>query len=39
MDPGDIPRELIDLSFIEQQLMAPVHPVISVYRVGGQQYA
>lgn len=39
MDPGNVPKELACLSPIEIQLVAAVHPVISVYRVNGQQYA
>lgn len=39
MDPLDVPTELSCLSPIEVQLIAAVHPVISVYRVKGQQYA
>ncbi|XP_055344659.1 uncharacterized protein LOC129592610 [Paramacrobiotus metropolitanus] len=38
MDPGEIPPALKCLSFIEQQLIAKVHPVVSVYKIGkGQQ--
>ncbi|KAK3922585.1 ATP-dependent DNA helicase [Frankliniella fusca] len=33
MDPGDLPEQLTDLSFVEQQLIAKVHPVVSVYRI------
>jgi hypothetical protein len=38
MDPGDVPEELATLSMIEQLLIARIHPVVSVYRVKGQQY-
>ena len=38
MDPKEVPFELKDLSMVEEQLIAMVHPVISVYRIRGQQY-
>jgi len=39
MDPGDISNELKNLTFIEQQLIAKVHPVVSVYNIRkGEQY-
>lgn len=45
MDPGPWPRIyptspqlLPQLSFIEQQLIALVHPIVSVYRVAGGQW-
>ncbi|KAK3914465.1 Vacuolar membrane-associated protein iml1 [Frankliniella fusca] len=31
MDPGSVPVELEDLTFIEERLIARVHPLISVY--------
>jgi hypothetical protein len=37
MDPGPVPQELAHLTFLEQQLIARVHPVLSVYRLRGQQ--
>lgn len=39
MDPGIFPPELLDLSLIEKQWISPIHAVISVYRVRGQQFA
>ncbi|KAL7297052.1 hypothetical protein TKK_0009478 [Trichogramma kaykai] len=39
MDPGEIPAELQDLTYIEQMLISRVHPVVSLYRVNGGQYA
>lgn len=39
MDPSDVPLQLSTLSPTEVQLIASVHPVISVYKVKGQQYA
>lgn len=39
MDLGEVLPELSSLTFIEQQLISPVHAVISVYRVKGEQYA
>ncbi|KAF5194757.1 hypothetical protein FRX31_015656, partial [Thalictrum thalictroides] len=38
MDPGIVPIELSRLSNLEQILVARIHPVMSVYRVKGQQY-
>ncbi|KAK3908156.1 LOW QUALITY PROTEIN: V-type proton ATPase subunit C [Frankliniella fusca] len=38
MDPGDVPEELSDLSFKEEQLIARVHPVLSVFKLKGIQY-
>jgi len=37
MDFGPIPPELLNLSLIEQMLIARVHPVISMFRIHGQQ--
>lgn len=39
MNPGDVPPELACLSPVEKQLIASVHPVISVYRINGQQFS
>ncbi|KAL7291692.1 hypothetical protein TKK_0014482 [Trichogramma kaykai] len=39
IDPGPIPNELQDLTYIEQMLIARVHPVISIFRIHGNQYA
>ncbi|KAK3922580.1 3-ketoacyl-CoA thiolase, peroxisomal [Frankliniella fusca] len=38
MDPGPVPDELNDLSYIEEQLIARVHPIISLYKIKGHQY-
>ncbi|KAI3921315.1 hypothetical protein MKW92_046312 [Papaver armeniacum] len=38
MVPGDVPDELSRLTDLEKILIARVHPVMSVYRVKGQQY-
>ncbi|KAK3918042.1 Protein GrpE [Frankliniella fusca] len=38
MDPGEVPAELQGLTYIEQQLIARVHPVVSVNKVRGGQY-
>ncbi|KAL5702521.1 hypothetical protein ACHQM5_027733 [Ranunculus cassubicifolius] len=38
MDPGCVPLELSRLSDLEKMLIARVHPMMSVYRVRGQQY-
>lgn len=38
MDPGDQPIELQGLSMVEEQPIARVHPVMSVYKINGQQY-
>jgi len=35
MDPGDIPDELQNLSFVEEALIARVHPIISVFKLKG----
>lgn len=39
MDLGDIPDELKELTMIESILIARVHPVVSVFRIRGQQRA
>ncbi|KAL2481044.1 Uncharacterized protein Adt_34010 [Abeliophyllum distichum] len=38
MDPGVVPIELSRLTNLEQILIVRVHPMMSVYRVKGQQY-
>lgn len=38
MDPGEVPNELKDLTFIEEQLISRVHPMISVFKLNGLQY-
>ncbi|KAI3850140.1 hypothetical protein MKX03_011938 [Papaver bracteatum] len=38
MVPGDVPDVLSGLTDLEKILIARVHPVMSVYRVKGQQY-
>ncbi|KAI3930658.1 hypothetical protein MKX01_037104, partial [Papaver californicum] len=38
MDPAEVPIELSRLTNLESLLIARVHPMISVYRVKGQQY-
>jgi hypothetical protein len=37
MDPGIVPTELSDLTYLEQQLIARIHPVVSVYKIRGHQ--
>lgn len=37
MDPGEIPDALNGLTFVEQQLIARVHPVVCVYKIRGHQ--
>ena len=39
MDPGEIPEELQNLTDIEQLLIAQVHPIISLWKIRGAQYA
>lgn len=39
MDPGEVPAALQNLTYVEQQLIARIHPVISVYKLKGMQYA
>lgn len=39
MNPGVVPPELQDLTYIEQMLIAQIHPVISLYRIRGAQYS
>ncbi|KAK3926025.1 52 kDa repressor of the inhibitor of the protein kinase [Frankliniella fusca] len=38
MDPGEVPSELKDLSFIEEQLISLIHPVSSVFKLKGLQF-
>ncbi|KAK3926425.1 Peroxynitrite isomerase THAP4, partial [Frankliniella fusca] len=38
MDPGEVPTQLRDLSYVEEQLIAKIHPLISVYKVKGGQF-
>ena len=38
MDPGHQPNVLKKLSFIQEQLIAQVHPVIAVYQLKGGQF-
>lgn len=38
MDPGEIPEPLKNLTYIEQMLIAQVHPVMSIFRIRGAQY-
>ncbi|KAF6161254.1 hypothetical protein GIB67_009141 [Kingdonia uniflora] len=38
MDPGSVPIELSRLTNLEQILIAPIHPMMSLYRFKGQQY-
>ena len=38
MDPGSVPHELQGLSFVERQLIARIHPVLSVYQVKKCQF-
>ncbi|KAE8739231.1 hypothetical protein FOCC_FOCC015271 [Frankliniella occidentalis] len=37
MDPCAIPPELQNLTFVEEQLIARIHPVVSVYKLKGNQ--
>ncbi|KAE8752107.1 hypothetical protein FOCC_FOCC001269 [Frankliniella occidentalis] len=37
MDPGEVPDALRALTFVEQQLIARVHPVVCVYKIRGHQ--
>jgi hypothetical protein len=39
MHPGDIPPELADLTYIEQMLIAQIHPVVSFYKINNAQYS
>lgn len=35
MDPGPVPPELQDLTYVEEQLIARVHPLISIFKLKG----
>lgn len=39
MDLGSIPSQLRDLTLLEQLLIARVHPVVSLFKIRGQQRA
>ncbi|XP_052126026.1 uncharacterized protein LOC127749941 [Frankliniella occidentalis] len=39
MDPGEMPDILKGLSYVEEQLIARIHPVVSLYKIKGQQMA
>ena len=39
MDPGSVPEELSQLTFVEEQVIARSHPLITVFKVKGHQYA
>ncbi|KAK3932375.1 ATP-dependent DNA helicase [Frankliniella fusca] len=38
LDPLEVPEELDGLTFVEQQLIARIHPVVSLYKVKNVQY-
>ncbi|KAK3932677.1 ATP-dependent DNA helicase [Frankliniella fusca] len=38
MDPGDVPEALSGLTFIEEQLISKIRPIISVFKLKGHQY-
>lgn len=38
MDPGVVPVQLLNLTIVEQSLIAMIHPVLSVFKVKGCQY-
>lgn len=38
IDPGPVPPELQDLTYIEQLLIARVHSIVSIFRIKGAQY-
>ena len=38
MDPGEVPKELRDLTQIEEILIAQIFPIVSVYCLHGGQY-
>ncbi|KAJ1518875.1 hypothetical protein ONE63_011522 [Megalurothrips usitatus] len=38
MNPGEVPEELQGLTFTEEQLIARVHPMITVFKLKGHQY-
>lgn len=35
MDPGDVPPALQGLTYVEEQLIARVHPLISIFKLKG----
>ena len=39
MNPGHIPDELRDLTYMEQILIAQINPIMQVYKLRGQQFA
>ena len=39
MDPGSVLEELLNLSYIEQMLIARFHPIITIYRIQGNKYS
>ena len=39
MDPESVPEELINLSYIEQMLIAMIHPIITIYMIQENQYS
>lgn len=39
IDPGPVPLELKDLSYIKQLLIAQVHPIVSIFKIKSAQYA
>src|SRR5699024_9988505 len=39
MHPGDVPEALKGLSYIEQMLIAQIHPVIRLFKIQGRQVA
>ena len=39
MGPGSVPEKLLNLSYIEQMLIAKIHPIITIYRIQGNQYS
>ncbi|KAK3917474.1 3-phosphoshikimate 1-carboxyvinyltransferase [Frankliniella fusca] len=38
LNPGPIPLELQDLSFVARQLISRIHPVVSLYKIKNCQY-
>ncbi|XP_023241576.1 uncharacterized protein LOC111639860 [Centruroides sculpturatus] len=39
MNPGEVPPRLQGLTYIEQMLIAQIHPRITIYRIRGAQYS
>ena len=37
VDPGPVPEELSDLTFLEEQLIAKQHPIVVVFKVRNEQ--